>query len=61
MSWKDVALMMESRAERLQDDNTELVKQVSKLRCVLLDIKHRWEVTDFCMDTAIDKALEETC
>ena len=61
MSWKDVALMMESRAERLQDDNTELAKQVEQLRCVLLDIKHRREVTDFCMDTAIDKALEETC
>ena len=31
MSWKDVALTMESRVEQLKDDNKELIKQVELL------------------------------
>ena len=45
----------------LAEDYDKLVEQVEKLRETLVRIKHRREVTDFCIDASIDKALEETC
>ena len=62
MSWKDVALMMESRVEQLQDRNSELVKQIDSLRGILeVILDYTDNDWDAHVNNLVRKALEETC